>query len=101
MTTMNLCRYALCPTPEIPLSLAKRRYHPECAIRVIQTRWRNKNLIGKPTRTYTFKVDPDYEDPEAIEVAYQAALAEIKARPRGEPDLRWYSALHGLKGTGL
>src|SRR5688500_893433 len=59
-----------------------------------------------PKRKYTPRrvlVD-DWESPEGLakaEQVYQEALREIKARPRGEPDLRWYSPLHGLKGTGL
>ena len=36
-----------------------------------------------------------------IDATFEQALAEIKRRPRGEPDIRWTSALAGLYGRGL
>ncbi len=44
---------------------------------------------------------PYQESPAQIEARFQAALAVIKARPRGEPEVRWTSALSGLYGRGL
>lgn len=106
---MNICRYALCPTPLEPLSLAKRRYHPWCAVQVQRASWRDRSRVdpSKPMRAYDNsrrQALQDMDSPEAmaaVEQAFQQALAEIKRRPRGEPDLRWSSPLHGLKGTGL
>jgi hypothetical protein len=72
-----------------------------------------KIAAAKPaTRPYTHRHRPLGESdsdaamstPEAIaavEAAFAAALKEIRARPRPEPELRYQSSLHGLKGTGL
>jgi hypothetical protein len=59
-----------------------------------------------PKRTYTYKVrqrdsDVYQESPDVIEKAFAAALLEIRRRPRPEPELRYNSTLHGLRGTGL
>ena len=59
------------------------------------------NKKNGTTRKYVRKVTLEDETPEAIEALYQAAMVEIRRRPREEPDLRWTSPLHGLKGTGL
>ena len=102
---MNLCRYAYCPTPDVPLTLAKRRYHPDCALHVIRARWCDRDQ-SKPPRPYdnSRRRELDMDSPEAIaavEKAYSEALAVIKRRTRPEPDLRWTSPLAGLNRSGL
>lgn len=48
------------------------------------------------TQPHVCEPQPFQESPEAIEQAFQQALAQIKARPRPEPLVRWSSPLARL-----
>ena len=80
-------------TALVPTKGNRKRCDP-CQIE----KWRRDDAAQRARRG---QLEPFQESPEAIDRRFAAALAEIKRRPRGKPEIRWTSALAGLYGTGL
>jgi hypothetical protein len=93
---LRWCAYAQCPTPTVPFAdWTKRKYHPTCAVRhhldAARTRAQRVRTQTLPAVRHLPREDEDESD-AAIEQRYQAALVEVKRRPR-EVVVAWPSSL--------